>query len=84
MVRSPFPTGFRCMTEHELRPTIDALWERRETLSPTTHGSDRAAVEAALDALDDGTLRVAEPGSGGWVVHDWLEKGCAAVVSAER
>jgi 2,3,4,5-tetrahydropyridine-2-carboxylate N-succinyltransferase len=31
-------------------------------------------VEAALDALDGGRLRVAEPGEAGWVVHDWLKK----------
>ena len=31
-------------------------------------------VEAALDALDRGELRVAEPGPDGWVVHEWLKK----------
>ena len=31
-------------------------------------------VDAALDALDGGVVRVAEPGPNGWVVHEWLKK----------
>ena len=58
-----------------LSAEIDALWERRETLSPATAGADRTAVEAALDALDSGAARVAEPtGAGGWQVNQWLKK----------
>jgi 2,3,4,5-tetrahydropyridine-2-carboxylate N-succinyltransferase len=34
----------------------------------------RDAVEAALVALDDGRLRVAAKGAGGWQVHQWLKK----------
>ena len=34
----------------------------------------RDAVEAALDALDAGRLRVAEKTDGGWQVHQWLKK----------
>jgi 2,3,4,5-tetrahydropyridine-2,6-dicarboxylate N-succinyltransferase len=62
------------MPAHELRATIEALWERRETLSSGTAGEERAAIMAALEALDAGTLRVAEPTPGGWVVHEWLKK----------
>ena len=58
-----------------LSAEIDALWERRETLSPATAGADRTAVEAALDALDSGAARVAEPtADGGWQVNQWLKK----------
>jgi 2,3,4,5-tetrahydropyridine-2-carboxylate N-succinyltransferase len=57
-----------------LRKTIEDLWETRETLGPATHGVPRAAVEEALDLLDDGSARVAEPGPGGWVVNQWLKK----------
>ncbi len=57
-----------------LRPEIEQLWERRDTLSPGTAGPARRAVEEALAALDAGTLRVAEPGPDGWVVHEWLKK----------
>ena len=58
-----------------LKPRIEALWERRDTLSSATGGEDRRAVEAALDALDDGKVRVAAPdGQGGWQVNQWLKQ----------
>jgi 2,3,4,5-tetrahydropyridine-2-carboxylate N-succinyltransferase len=62
------------MTVAALRSRIEELWEARETLSPATTGAARAAVEDALSALDAGTLRVAAPGEGGWIVHEWLKK----------
>ena len=67
------------MIEPTLRPAIEAAWDRRDTLSPTTTGADRDAILAALAALDAGTLRVATPagddrGNGGWTVHEWLKK----------
>ena len=34
----------------------------------------RAAVESALDQLDSGEARVAEPGADGWIVNQWLKK----------
>ena len=57
-----------------LRERIEAIWPRRETLSAATVGEDRDAVDAALDGLDDGSLRVAEPGASGWIVREWLKK----------
>ena len=57
-----------------LQASIEALWERRAELSPASAGADRAAVEEALGLLDDGTLRVASPESGGWRVHQWLKQ----------
>jgi len=62
------------MTQHPLEPSIERLWQQREALSPATRGDDRAVVEAALDALDEGKVRVAEPGPGGWRVNQWLKK----------
>ncbi len=53
---------------------IDRIWERRETLSAATTGEDREAVDLVLSGLDDGSLRVAEPGNSGWIVHEWLKK----------
>ena len=61
------------MDGHELQPTIEALWERRTEISSATSGAPRAAVEAALSALDAGDLRVAEPTPDGWRVNDWLK-----------
>ena len=63
------------MPNPALRDRIEALWERREALSARSGDDARAAVEAALDLLDRGEVRVAEPGpDGGWVVNEWLKK----------
>jgi len=59
---------------HPLRRSIEQLWEVRGTLSASTGGAERAAVEAALNLLDIGAVRVAEPGPDGWMVNDWLKK----------
>ncbi len=58
-----------------IETTIDAAWEARDTISPTTGGDIRSAVDAALAGLDAGELRVAQPdGKGGWQVNQWLKK----------
>jgi len=62
------------MSDHPLRRAIEQLWDTRETLSASTSGADRAAVEEALGLLDTGALRVAEPGPSGWTVNEWLKK----------
>ncbi|MDA1093473.1 MAG: 2,3,4,5-tetrahydropyridine-2,6-dicarboxylate N-succinyltransferase [Acidobacteria bacterium] len=36
--------------------------------------SVRAEVEEVIARLDSGTLRVAEPRDGAWVVHDWVKQ----------
>jgi len=54
---------------------IEAAWERRAELTPSTSSAEiRAAVAEAIDALDTGTLRVAEKTAEGWVTHQWLKK----------
>ena len=62
------------MSDPALRDRIEALWEQRETLTARSGEAARGPVEAALDALDAGRLRVAEPGPDGWVVQEWLKK----------
>jgi len=62
------------MPVSDLRTVIDSLWERRDTLNAHTEGEAREAIEQALTSLDEGKLRVAEPGENGWVVHEWLKK----------
>jgi 2,3,4,5-tetrahydropyridine-2-carboxylate N-succinyltransferase len=81
MVPGPFYLPDAAMTDADLAATIDAAWEARDQVSPHTKGAWRDAVIAALDGLDDGKLRVAEPisdqpaGQGhGWRVHQWLKK----------
>lgn len=58
-----------------LQARIEALWAKRDQLSPATTGADRASVEEALELLDSGQARVAEPdGNGGWKVNQWLKQ----------
>ena len=66
------------METEQLRATIENAFERIEEISPATKGETREAVEAALEALDNGTLRIAEKTGSqenhGWQVHQWLKK----------
>ncbi len=62
------------MHEHPLRSPIEQLWEERQSLSASSPGEARGVVDAALDALDRGSMRVAEPTDAGWVIHEWLKK----------
>jgi len=58
-----------------LAKVIDAAFERRDEVGPTTQGDVRKAVEAALDLLDRGAARVAERAADGrWRVNQWLKK----------
>ncbi len=58
-----------------LEAAIEAAWEARDTITPATRGETREAVEATLDALDGGTLRVAErQADGQWHVNQWAKK----------
>ncbi|WP_096702488.1 2,3,4,5-tetrahydropyridine-2,6-dicarboxylate N-succinyltransferase [Magnetospirillum sp. 15-1] len=58
-----------------LEKTIDAAWEARDGINLQTKGEVRDAVEAVLEALDCGKLRVATKGADGkWAVNQWLKK----------
>ena len=58
------------MNDPTLRHQIEQIWEHRDALTP----ADRAPVDAALQALDSGRLRVAEPGPQGWITHAWVKQ----------
>lgn len=59
----------------QLEQDINAAWEDRDSISAATTGAVRDAVNAALDMLDDGSARVAEPrGDHQWHVNQWLKK----------
>ena len=47
-----------------LQTAIDRAWEERTSIGPETKGETREAVTAALELLDSGKRRVAEPGRG--------------------
>jgi 2,3,4,5-tetrahydropyridine-2-carboxylate N-succinyltransferase len=73
--RIPIAARMPPMDIAALQSRIEALWQERDKVSPLTGGADRAAIEAALEALDSGRLRVAEPdGAGGWRVNQWLKQ----------
>ena len=58
-----------------LQTVIEQAWERRSELSPTRADAEvRDAVDQCLAGLDAGTLRVAEPRDGRWVVNQWLKQ----------
>lgn len=57
------------------RTLIEAAFEKRNTISPESAGTDLlTAIEASLSGLEHGTLRVAEPDADGWKVNEWLKK----------
>jgi len=63
------------MSNAQLETAIEAAWEARDTITPATGGETREAIEATLDALDSGRLRVAEPrDDGNWHVNQWAKK----------
>jgi len=57
-----------------LEAAIADAWERCADVTPASEDV-RASVEAALELLDSGKARVAEPdGNGGWKVNQWLKQ----------
>jgi 2,3,4,5-tetrahydropyridine-2,6-dicarboxylate N-succinyltransferase len=63
------------MPHAKLSQTIDAAFEERARLAPGNAPAEvLEAVDAALDLLDRGVVRVAEKIDGEWRVHEWLKK----------
>lgn len=57
------------------RSTIESAWERRADLCrEEIEAQLRPTVEAVLDEIESGRLRIAEPVNGGWQVNAWLKK----------
>ncbi|MCC5960868.1 MAG: 2,3,4,5-tetrahydropyridine-2,6-dicarboxylate N-succinyltransferase [Rhodobacteraceae bacterium] len=58
-----------------LETAIESAWDARDSITPATTGQTRDAIEATLNALDNGTLRVAERrDTGDWHVNQWAKK----------
>ncbi len=63
------------MSNARLEAAIEAAWEEREKITRDTVGKSRDAIEETLDALDSGSLRVAERRQNGdWHVNQWAKK----------
>lgn len=60
----------------ELQTIIEQAWEDRGQLSPKlAPAALRYAIRLVIDALDSGSLRVAEREKDGtWTVHQWVKK----------
>ncbi len=62
-------------THADIQSRIEQAFEDRAALTPEKADAGlRRAVEAAVDLLDRGEARVAEPHDGGWRVNEWLKK----------
>ncbi|MBF0588040.1 MAG: 2,3,4,5-tetrahydropyridine-2,6-dicarboxylate N-succinyltransferase [Magnetococcales bacterium] len=67
------------MSNDKNRTIIEEGWDNRDQIDTSTQGPVRDAVLETIEAIDAGTLRVAEPGDGhdathGWVVNQWAKK----------
>ncbi|WOI53169.1 2,3,4,5-tetrahydropyridine-2,6-dicarboxylate N-succinyltransferase [Parvularcula sp. LCG005] len=64
------------MTFAQLESTINTAWDRRDQLSDPDGdlSAIKSAVTDAINAIDEGRLRVAEKMDGEWVVHQWAKK----------
>ena len=63
------------MDVSNLENIINDAWDNRDKIDTNTTGEVREAVENALNSLDNGSLRVAEPiGNHEWKVNQWLKK----------
>ena len=62
------------MSNAALEAAIEAAWEARDTITPASRGEARDAIEATLEALDKGQLRVAEKRGNDWHVNQWAKK----------
>ena len=63
------------MSQAQLETAIKAAWDKRDTITPSTTGEIRESIEHTLNALDSGTLRVAERQMDGqWFVNHWAKK----------
>ena len=59
----------------DLQQIIEQAFENRAEINPANVDAEvKTAVLEAIELLDSGRQRVAEPVSGGWQVNEWLKK----------
>jgi 2,3,4,5-tetrahydropyridine-2,6-dicarboxylate N-succinyltransferase len=61
------------MQPDQIKPIVESAWEARDKLNRSDERL-RDAVEGAIELLDRGAARVAEPTADGWRVNEWLKK----------
>ena len=63
------------MQTEQLREQVEHGWEQRGTLAPgRCDPALREALDEVLHRLEEGSLRVAEPGEAGWRVNAWIKQ----------
>ena len=55
----------------QIQDLIEAAWEDREMLKQS---ETQNAIEEAIEMLDKGKIRVAEPDGDDWKVNEWVKK----------
>jgi 2,3,4,5-tetrahydropyridine-2-carboxylate N-succinyltransferase len=61
--------------QQDLKDIIDKGYERRAEITPrNVEALLKEAVDAVIDQLDRGELRVAEKHDGDWLVNEWVKK----------
>lgn len=58
----------------KLKESVEALWDNRADICPSTRGADRCAVADTLTLLNKGEIRVADKVNGQWTVNEWIKK----------
>jgi 2,3,4,5-tetrahydropyridine-2,6-dicarboxylate N-succinyltransferase len=60
---------------NQLSTIIESAWDNRANITMANATAElRDAVNHTINALDAGTLRVAEKINGDWIVHQWAKK----------
>lgn len=54
-----------------LQENIEKIWEDQDLLQ---NPENQKHIKSVINALDEGTLRVAEPVANGWQVNEWVKK----------
>jgi 2,3,4,5-tetrahydropyridine-2-carboxylate N-succinyltransferase len=68
-----------------LKPIIETAFEERASLDLSNPDPQlRDAIVTAIDLLDSGQARVAEPTASGWVVNQWLKKAVLLYFGIEQ
>lgn len=63
------------MKNDDIKLIIERVFDNNEDVNPNTSGEVKGAINLALNLLDTGKLRVAEPtGKSQWKVNQWLKK----------
>ena len=63
------------MNNDDIKLIIERAFDNNEDVNPNTSGEVKEAINLALNLLDTGKLRVAEPtGKSQWKVNQWLKK----------